>query len=280
MLRRILMEPLAHFLVAGLTIFVLFSIFGEDDEFQAPMPTPNNHEVVVTTQDAERIVAGFRRTWLRQPTSQELNGLINEHIREEILVREAIELGLNEKDAVIRQRLRQKMEFLLNSAIEAEQASDESLKKHLATFPDRFTKSGSIAFEQVFLGESLSEEKVKDALRRLKSGENPDTFRYSTTLPSTLALTGSRRIDAVFGSGFWKRMSTAPFGEWSGPYRSGYGLHFIYVSKRIDAQLPSLAEARDLVEADWRKAMASEIAETRYNDLKSKYSVMRMDQAK
>ncbi len=283
MLRKILMEPLVHFLTAGLTIFVLYSVFGESENLenrQATMQVPNNYKVVVSVEDAERIAAGFQRTWLRFPTSQELSGLIDDHVREEILVREAMEIGLEAGDAVIRQRLRQKMEYLLNATVEAKQVSDEALENHLTTFPNRFTKSGRAAFEQIFLGEAPSDEDIQDALKRLKLGENPDALSHSTALPAALASTGARRIDAEFGSGFWASLAAAPVGEWNGPHRSGYGVHLVLISELINARLPSLAEARELVEADWRKSMADELAERRYSDLKSRYDVQRMDQPK
>lgn len=283
MLRKILMEPLVHFLAAGLTIFVLFSIFGESENLenrQTTLQVPNNYEVVVAVEDAERIAAGFQRTWLRFPTSQELTGLIDDHVREEILVREAMNIGLEAGDAVIRQRLRQKMEYLLNATIEAEQVSDDSLKNHLTSYPERFIKAGRVSFEQIFLGEAPSDDAIEDALRRLKSGENPADLNRSTVLPTVLSSTVSRRIDAEFGSGFWAGLAAAPVGEWSGPYRSGYGAHLVRISERIDARLPTLAEARYLVEADWRKAMADELAEKRYNELKARYDIQRMDQPK
>lgn len=274
------MEPLVHFLATGFTIFVLFSVFGESESFEnsrSSVQFTNDYEIDVTVEDAERIAAGFQRTWLRFPNQQELSGLIDDHIREEILVREALEIGLENGDAVIRQRLRQKMEFLLNATVGAEPVSDEILNTHLTSFPDRFTKSGRVAFEQIFLGEAPSDEQIKDALRRLKSGDDAATLNRSTALPAALASTGSRRIDAEFGPGFWAGLSVAPVGAWSGPHQSGYGVHLVLITERIDARLPVLAEARELVEADWRKSMADELADKRYDDLKARYDVQRMD---
>ncbi len=107
---RLLREPLVHFFVLGAGIFLLFALVGESDD---PLD-----EIVVSSGQVDRLVETWQRTWQRPPTSAELEGLIEDYIREEILYREAIAMGLDQDDTIIRRRLRQKMEFLPQDLVE------------------------------------------------------------------------------------------------------------------------------------------------------------------
>jgi hypothetical protein len=140
-------DPLVHFFLLGAAIFGLFALV--DD---TPPPVAAN-VFEVTEDDARRLAAEYEATWRRPPTVAELDYMIGERVREEVYVREALALGLDRDDAVIRGRLQTKMEFLTESGPEAVQPDDATLQAHLDSDPDRFTEPALVAFEQVLLDE-------------------------------------------------------------------------------------------------------------------------------
>lgn len=144
MLRRLLREPLAHFLCLGAAIFVLFTVTGNRSE-------PQDGKIVVSPGKIEQLVTGFSRTWQRPPTSEELNGLIEDHVREEVLYREALAMGLDKDDTIVRRRLRQKMEFVTDDVAAQAEPTDEELSAYLKAHPERFRLERRFTFSQVYL---------------------------------------------------------------------------------------------------------------------------------
>ena len=132
-----------HFLVLGAALFGLFSMVDKKD---AEAPT----KVVVSASRVATLADRFARTWRRPPTEQELQGLVEDYIRDEIFYREGRAAGLDRDDVVIRRRVRQKMEFLAEDMAAAE-PSDEQLAAYLASNPERFRTEDRLTFRQVFL---------------------------------------------------------------------------------------------------------------------------------
>ena len=125
-MKSLLREPLLHFLLLGAAIFGLFVLF--DD---TPPPTAEQ-SIAVTENDARRLVAEFEATWRREPTVQELDRLIEHLVNEEVYVREAKALGLDQGDTIIRRRLQLKMEFLTETGAQSADPDDATLADHLA----------------------------------------------------------------------------------------------------------------------------------------------------
>lgn len=153
--RQFLRQPLLHFMAIGL---VIFAVFGLRNDISKPV---QNKVIVVTAATAARLAAGFEATWRRPPTDVEIAGLMENHVCEEVLVREALALGLDRGDAAIRRRLRQKMEFLTTAAVSAVNLSEEMLRKHYTAYQDKFSIRGRLAFPQVFLGPAPQDQMVQ-----------------------------------------------------------------------------------------------------------------------
>jgi hypothetical protein len=137
---RLVREPLLHFLVVGAVLFV---VLGRGDH------TPSEGEIMVTKEDIARITAGFASTWQRPPSADELRRAIVDDVREEVLYRAGLDLGLDKNDTIVRRRIRQKMEFFLEGTVEAPTESD--LVGFLSRNPTRFRTEPRIAFRQVFV---------------------------------------------------------------------------------------------------------------------------------
>src|ERR1700730_2022585 len=140
---RLLRQPLLQFLALGALLFALYGLAGKRSA-DAP------EKIVVSAARIANLGDGFARTWRRPPSGQELQGLIEDYVRDEVFYREGRAAGMDRDDVIIRRRVRQKMEFLAED-ISLPEPSDEQLAAYLASNPQRFRAEDQIAFHQVFL---------------------------------------------------------------------------------------------------------------------------------
>lgn len=248
-MRRLLSEPLLHFLVLGLLLFGLHAWF-------RPARAADTETIVVSSGDVETLAITFARTWQRAPTAEELGGLVDDFVREEILSREAIRLGLDRDDSVIRRRLSQKMEFVAEDLAAVVEPTDEELEAHLAAHPDVYREVPRTSFRHVFLREDRSEHPEKDAteiLDRLRAaGPDADsaTLGDRLLLPETFELETRMRVSTQLGEEFAEGLDGAQVGLWSGPVRSAYGLHLVLVTERVGGEVPPLPALREQLRRD------------------------------
>ncbi|WP_165971694.1 peptidyl-prolyl cis-trans isomerase [Meridianimarinicoccus aquatilis] len=269
-MNAVLREPLVHFFMLGAAVFALFALF--DDT-----PPPVAAEVItVTEDDARRLAGAFEATWRRSPNPTELNHLIDSFVREEVYVREALALGLDRGDAVIRSRLQMKMEFLTESGAGAITPDDATLEAHLAAFPERFAQAPLVGFEQVMIDDTIGTEALMEIRALMDAGGIPDGVRLNL-LPPTLPAGPPRVVDGTFGTGFFEALATLPTGKWAGPVTSSFGRHLVRVTERRDTRLPPLSEIRERVESDWRAVMSVQLREERYKALVARYLIVRPD---
>ncbi len=268
LLPRLLREPLLHFLAIGGLIFVLFAAMSE------PGPEPTD-TVVVGPERIEQLARGFQAVWRRPPTDDELRAMIDDFVREEIYYREALALGLDRNDTVVRRRLRQKMEFLTDSGAEILEPVAGELEAHLLANEKTFRRGPRLAFEQIFLGQKPGQETITRSLSALRSDPvtDPSTLGKRTLLPAQLGLSPSEAVDGVFGKGFFERLAKLSPGVWAGPVASAYGVHIVRIGESLAARTPPLEEIRDNVLRDWKAAKARELRELHYARLREHYVV-------
>lgn len=265
-IRTVLKSPLVHFFALAGVIFALYTVL--DDAPAAPAPDA----ITLSPEEAGRLVTRFTKTWNRPPSADEVKGLVRAWALEEAYVRDALALGLDQGDQVIRQRLMLKMQFLAESGAEAEHADDAALQAFLDKNPERFRQPARLAFSQVLLPPGQAEEasKIRAAL---ENGANPATLGKASLLPGTFPMTPVPAIDRTFGDGFGETVAGLPVGRWEGPVKSSYGLHLLRVTGRTEAALPPLAEIRSRVETEWRAAKAREMREAFEKALLARYTV-------
>jgi hypothetical protein len=166
MLKSFLREPLVHFLLLGALLFAL-------NAWLRPAAAPaGNVEIVVSEARVRNLAQNFRRTWQRPPTRQELEGLVESHVREEVFYREALALGLDRDDAIIRRRLQQKMEFVSEEASALARPSDAELQQYLETHPGDFVVEPRVTFAHVYLDPARRAAKLQADARRLLDAFN------------------------------------------------------------------------------------------------------------
>lgn len=274
MLDRLLREPLCHFLLLGTLLFGLYQWIGG-----AGANAPGG-DIVVTEGRIRNLTDTFTRTWQRPPTGDELNSLVEDYIREEVLYREGVALGLDRDDTIIRRRLRQKLEFVSEDAANAEQPTEQVLAEFLAANADAYRIDGLLTFAQVFLdpskrGASLESDAagLLDALRSRGDRLDPATIGDSLMLEARYEQATEDDIARLFGAEFGAALRDQPVGEWVGPLKSGYGAHLVRIEARTPGRTATLAEVRDAVARDWSARRRQELLDAQYRELLSRYRV-------
>ncbi len=272
-LRRLLREPLVQFLLLGGLLFVYF-------EWRGGSSGPGGSRIAITPGLVEHLAAGFGRTWQRPPTDAELKGLVDEYVKEEIATREAVAAGLDRDDTIIRRRLRQKLEFLIEEAASSASPSDAELQAWWDAHPDSFRAEPQLAFRQVYVSPERRGPRARaDAealLARLqKAGAEAATDRLGdpSMLPSDEALIPLREVERSFGADFAKALLALPPGRWNGPIESPYGLHLVFVRERVAAAKPALAEVRPMLERELLADRRKKDLDALYARLLEKYTV-------
>lgn len=267
-IHRLIREPLVHFLLIGMAIFIAYGVTtsAEPDQF-------DERQIAVTQEQVVQLAAGFKATWRRPPTRKELDKLIEGLVLEDILVREALALSMDKGDTVIRSRLAQKMTFLFESAAGARTATDMELKAFYDENRLDYRTSDMIAFEQVFLGERPTDEEISSTLAYLAEGIDPASQGRQSMLPPRMGPEVRVRIDGTFGRGFFDGVSELPVNEWSGPIRSGFGIHLIRVTEIQTGEVQDFDAVRSRIEGDWKEAIAEETQKEVFSELRNSYSV-------
>jgi len=264
-------EPLLHFIVIGALLFLVFNWRSGG---------PGSNRIVITPGQIDAIIAGFTRTWQRPPTEQELKEQLDEYVREEIATREATALGLDRDDTVIRRRLRQKLEFLAEDTIDAAPPSDADLQAWLDSHRDAYRSEPEVALRQLYLSPDRRGASLEGDARRLaeqlsRSGPEVDVERMGDRimLPHDIPRTTRSEVARLFGDDFADALLKLDTGRWTGPVRSGYGLHLVFVRERLDRRPLELNEARETVKRDWTAEKQKELKDAAYAKLRVRYSV-------
>jgi hypothetical protein len=272
-MKKVLREPLLHFLLLGVAIFAAWR--------WTSVPTDDEPSRISITQgEIESIAVGFGRTWRRPPTREELDALIRERVRDEVYYREAVALGMDRDDLIIRRRLRQKMEFVTDDLAAHAEPTDEDLSAYLAAHADAFRVERRFTFAHVYLNpETRRDDLAGDAAELLaqltRDGAKVDTSALGDRflLDYRFESLPAGEVAKLFGEPFAAKLGTIPPGVWHGPLESGYGAHLVFVSDRTEGRAPALAEVHDAVRREWANARRRETTEKLYEAMLKRYAV-------
>ena len=263
--RRLLREPLVHFLIAGAFVFVLLS---------GRTPDLGERRIVVDERVVAALVNRFQDSFRRLPTKDETDGLIRDWVQDQVYYREAISLGLDKGDEVVVRRLRRKMEAMAVAEAESRSPSDAELQALIDKDPARYTENPRTSFEQVYLGEDTpgNRQKAEAMLSQLRRGES--VSGVPLPIPGSFKDASGDDISGQFGDEFAIALRNVPPGRWTGPLASGLGLHLVLVSAREAPQPPSLAKVRQRVENDWRASANARARDEAYSRILKGYDVV------
>lgn len=264
-----LREPLAHFLLAGLTVFLW-------SEWRGNPVDPASRTITIDAPQVERLAQSWTQTWQRPPTPQEIDGLIRDFIKEEIYYREALRLGLDQDDTVIRRRLMSKMEFLASAQVENATPTDAQLQQWLDGHRARYAAGAKFSFDQIYLtanDEVSAQQRASALLSQARAGGDWQALGDPLSVPRSLEAADSQAISREFGDGFATQLAAAPVGQWSGPVSSGFGLHIVRVRSVTSNGPVSLSAVRQQVENDWRAATIERRQNEAYQALLDGYTI-------
>ena len=273
---KLLREPLVHFLFIGAAIYLLYGVFAE------PALEETDKTIVVSAGEIEWMQTSWQKRWNRPPTDAEFDGLIQQYIKETVLYREALTMGLNKHDMVIRRRLAQKLEFLAKDLVALTPPSDEELLTYFSEHQDRYQEPALYTFTQVFIDPDKRGDKTLARAEAIKvsliaegeaiddAGALGDDFMLQNYYPEKDRV----EIQKLFGSGFTESLVDLSPGQWHGPVLSGYGVHLVYVSNINEPPAPVFAEVRERVTQDWKTDRGEELNEQFYASLRDQYTIV------
>jgi len=272
-MKKLLKDPLLHFLLIGAALFLVFGLI------KSPAGIEENR-IIITSGDIEALQANFARTWQRPPTESEVSGLIEDRVRDEIAYREAVAMGLDQGDSVIRRRLRMKMELIVEDVAGLSPPTDEDLETYLGEYRESFRQQPQVSFMHVYLNSDKRgarvEEDAREILTKLSAAgidADPESYGDPSMLPKELPLYYIKDIGRLFGVDFSRQILEVKPGAWTGPVWSSYGLHLVYVRERIEGRDPKLDEVRKEVEREWSALRRKEFKQATYKKLRERYTV-------
>jgi peptidyl-prolyl cis-trans isomerase C len=271
-----LREPLLHFLFVGAAIYLLYGLVAE------PVAEEADKTIVVSVAEVEWMQTSWEKRWNRAPTPEEFDGLVQQYIRETVLYREALTMGLNQHDQVIRRRLAQKLEFLAKDLVALTPPTEDELVAYFDTHRDRYQQPALYTFTQVFIDPDKRGDATLTDAEAIKAtliargdaiedaGALGDAFMLQSYYPEKDPL----EIRKLFGSGFAQSLVDLAPGQWHGPVLSGYGTHLVYLSQITEAPAPVFTEVRERVTEDWTTERSEELNQQFYATLRDSYTVV------
>ncbi len=272
---KLLKEPLVQFLLIGVLIYGAYALF-------APKEDSGDDIIFVTQGEIQWLEANWQKRWGRPPTPEEQQGLIDEHVREKVLYRTALDMGLDKEDVIVRRRMVQKIEFLTSDLIAPPDPIEGELEGFYANNQDSYRAPDAITITQVFFDPDKREDQTLDdakaALGKLQKqgepiGNDPsvgDPFMLQQYYPERSEM----ELAKLFGTEFARSVFSLEAGQWHGPVLSGYGTHLVYVHALRQSPTPDFADISERVKEDWEAERLSELHEKYLEGLMSRYKVV------
>jgi parvulin-like peptidyl-prolyl isomerase len=272
---RILREPLMHFFLAGLILFVAADAYKRANDI---------YRIEITPERVAALELSYQQQFGAPPTPAAREALIGRYIDEEVLFREGLAMGLDRGDEIVRRRVVQKMQFLQQDLQPPREPSEQELRSWYDSHLAQYAIPARVSFTHIFFspdkgGDAGAQARARTVLAGLNGavtrapdrGDNfPDLYDYTGFGPAEAA--------RLFGeTPLARALFTAPTGRWAGPYQSGYGWHLIFISARKPPQTPPFEAVRDQVRADRLAAAAADANRRAFETLKARFVVVRDD---
>jgi peptidyl-prolyl cis-trans isomerase C len=277
MLRRLSREPLLHFLLIGLVLFVVYDRLHPSQENKS-----ESNRIVLTPDDFEQLGV----TWLAQgrapPTPEQMQSLIEIKVREEVLYREALALGLDKDDTIVKRRLAQKMEFLAEGASIDSNPSPDTLRAWFKENSQRFSLPPRVSFRHLYFSPDRRGEHARGAAAHAMEqlAGKPGNWQDAEALGDPFMdrdYYGDRSAEdmvKLFGSNFAREVVGLKTGQWQGPVESGYGWHLVFIDTSVPARVPAFEEIEPEIRAEWVEDQRAEAKRKTYEAMRARYQVV------
>jgi hypothetical protein len=277
LLRRWLHEPLLHVLLIGLALFAVYYALHPDAGQRQ-----NSNRIVITADDLAQIRLAWIAQWHRQPAPEEMRNLFDGKVREEVLSRQAIALGLDKDDTIVKRRLVQKMEFVMEDASALREPADDELRRWFAQNAQRFATPSLVTFRHLYFSPDLRGARARDdameSLRKLadQPEESPkraglsDSFMFQ----DFYAERSPDQVANIFGTRFAQALPGLEPGKWQGPIESGLGWHLVWVESTIPGGVPAFEEVEARVKSEWSDEQRAEGKRKMFDRMKAHYQIV------
>lgn len=280
---RLLHEPLLLFFAAGAALFAGHRWLHPGDVSASRAP----QRIEMTADDVRQMTVAWLASGRPAPTPEQTQRLVDAWVRDEILFREALALGLDQNDAIVKRRLVQKMDFLAEDLSALREPTDDELVAWFRAHPDRFAEPAHVTFRHVYFspdrrgGPAGAEAAAATALATLagKAVDGPeaaaagDPFMAQRQYPERTAADVAKDFGPPFADAVF---ALAP-GTWQGPVVSGLGAHLVFVETHVPARVPAYEAVADAVRADWVAAQRDEWKRVAYETMRARYEVVLPD---
>ena len=268
-------EPLVHFLLIGSLLFVVYA--ARDHSSQ-----PGSKRIELTPDDVRQLEMTFAAQWERQPSSQELAGLVENRVREEVLYREALAMGLDKDDDIVKRRMAQKMQFLAEDVANAHEPTTTELKAWFEKNGNQFVLPGRITFHHLYFSPDQRGRRAHDdAVRALaKIAAQPEDSQAASALGDPFMFqnyygdSSAEQLAKDLGSQFAEAVFKLKLGSWQGPVESGYGWHLVFVNSFVPGRIPTFEEVQPEVKTVWLADQREHAWQKSYETMRAKYMVV------
>jgi hypothetical protein len=256
-MKKIIREPLFHFLIIGCGLFLLYSVVNKRD---------GNNEIVIDQDIIDDLSAKWNMQWYREPNLVELKRLITLYINQEVLYREALAMNLDHNDEIIKRRLAKKMEFISDDLAESLQPSENILRAYYISNKKNYAKPPIYTFKQVFFKNQVAAD---SALEK----SNPVPFGDPLSLPGSYSKTDALKVSIDFGRAFAESLDTLEMGNWTGPVKSGFGSHLVFIEEKQLAGYYSYDDVAHKVNLDYNYQASNDFQKELITTLLKDYEI-------
>jgi peptidyl-prolyl cis-trans isomerase C len=274
--RRWLREPLLHFLAIGAALFVGYAVLKPGGGVES------SRRIALTLDDLRQLDLYFESQWQRQPTPEEFSHLVESKVQEEVLYREALAMGLDRDDEIVRRRMAQKMQFLAEDVATAHEPTTEELRDWYAKNSEKFALPSRVGFRHLYFSPDRRGARAHDdavgALAELAG--QPEDSPLAASLADRFMFQdyyADRTSEALakdFGPEFAATVSKLTPGSWQGPIESGFGWHLVFVDTVIPGRVPAFEEVEPDVKTAWLGDQKERAWHKAYQEMRAKYTVL------
>jgi len=276
-MKRLLREPLVHFLFLGA---ILFGVYAHMERGGGAVE--QSKQIRLTIDDLSQLVLVFRSQWRREPTPEELRRLLEDRVREEVLYREALALGLDKDDTIVKRRLALKMQFVAEDVAAAREPTPEELATWYEANRDQFAFPPRVSFRHLYFSPDRRRARARDdaAAALTKLAGQPEDSNLAATLADAFMFQDYYRdrapefLGKEFGPNFALAVAKLPPGSWQGPVESGFGWHLVFVDTLIPGRVPTLEEVEADVKKAWLAEQKVQAWQKAYQNIRAKYTVL------
>jgi len=276
-MKRFLHEPLVHFLLIGAALFGIYSLTPAGSAAPAP-----SREIRLSYGELAQLAQLFQSQWRREPMPEEFSRLIESKIQQEVLYREALAMGLDRDDEIVKRRMAQKMQFLAEDVAAAREPTTAELRSWFEKNSAMFSQPPRLSFRHLYFSSdrrgARAREDAETALATLAG--QPQDSKLAASLTDRFMFQDYYRdrapdfLGKEFGPRFALAVAQLAPGSWQGPIESGYGWHLVFVDTVIPGHVPAFEEVEGDVKTAWLAEQKAQAWEKAYKDMRAKYTVL------